>query len=365
MGEGSNLSVQVDVLLNQLSVGRSFGLPVGGQASRVLSEILLSFVDRTLKVGGIKFRRYVDDFVLFADSQRHAYEALGVLAHALGDLGLSLNRSKTNVLTSKHYKDYVETQISASDGDARKLKEIDLHFDPYSDSAISDYEGLKQTVEQIDLARLIALELDKGQPDSFIVKQVGRSLALLKPENALGIAASLLDQRNIHAFRASWSTIMRGISHVRTNSAHVAIHDQLDELLDLVPKKAPHLIRIDTNVLYFLRTLRFKKSQERAAFVLATFNSTRSSTIRRACIDCWRQWKDRDRFVSLRNVWTSLAPGEQRMLWLAAPAFGDDGIEFRKQVRRTVKNLWGLGLSLSKDPFVDLFLKWSENVAEA
>lgn len=364
VGTESNLSVQVDVILNQLAVGRSFGLPVGGQASRVLSEILLSSVDRTLKAEGIKFRRYVDDFVLFADSQQHAYEALGVLAHALGDFGLSLNRSKTSVLSAKHYKDYVEAQLSAADGEARKLKEIDLHFDPYSDTATTDYDDLKTTVEQIDLARLIALELDKGQPDSFVVKQIGRSLALLEPENAIAIATSLLDQRNIHAFRASWSTIMRGIAHLRAKPEHMAIHDQLDRLLDFVPRRVPHLMRVDTNILHYLRTLRFRRSPERAAFMLSIFKSSRSSTVRRACIDCWRQWKDRDRFLSLRNEWTSLGVGEQRMLWLAAPSFGDDGMNFRKQVRKTVDHLWGLGLQSSSDPFVKLFLEWAEDVRE-
>lgn len=364
VGANSNLSTQVDVILNQLAVGRSFGLPVGGQASRVLSEILLSSVDRALKTAGIRFRRYVDDFVLFSDSQQNAYETLGVLAHALGNFGLTLNRSKTNILSAKHYNDYVDAQLSAADGEARKLKEIDLHFDPYSDTATEDYEDLKQTVEQIDLARLVELELEKGQPDSFVVKQIGRSLALLEPENALGVTASLLDQRNIHAFRASWSTIMRGVSHLRAKSEYEVIHEPLDRLLDLVPVRVPHLMRVDTNILHFLRTLRFRRTPERAEFMLTVFKDSGSSTVRRACIDCWRQWKDRDRFLSLRNQWASLGQGEQRMLWLAAPSFGDDGRNFRKQVRRTVHHLWGLGLQSSRDPFVSLFLEWAENVSE-
>jgi hypothetical protein len=364
VGSESNISVQVDVILNQIAMGRSFGLPVGGQASRVLSEVILSSVDRTLKAEGINFARYVDDFVLFSDSQQQAYEALGVLAHALGDFGLSLNRSKTNLLSAKHYKELVETQLSAADGEARKLKEIDLHFDPYSDTATTDYEDLKQTVDQIDLARLIALELDKGQPDNFVVRQIARSLALLEPENALGIAASLLDQRNIHAFRASWSTIMRGIAHLRAQPEHVVIHERLDRLLDQLPRKVPYLLYVDTNVLHFLRTLRFRRTPERATYILSIFKKSRSSTVRRACIDCWRQWKDRDRFLSLRNEWANLGAGEQRMLWLAAPYFGDDGMKFRMQVRRTIDHLWGLGLQSSTDSFVSLFLEWSENVSE-
>lgn len=362
-GSDSNIPTQIDVILNQLAVGRSFGLPVGGQASRVLSEIILSSIDRTLTAEGVCWRRYVDDFVIVSDSQQDAYKDLGILAHALGDFGLTLNRSKTNLLSSKHYQDYVEAQLGSGDGDARRLKEIDLHFDPYSDTAITDYDDLKQTVEQIDIGRLIALELDKGQPDSFVVAQASRTLVLLEPGNALGVVASLLDQRNIHAFRANWSTIMRGVGHLRSSQCHLEIHDQLDELLDLIPQKAPHLIRVDTNALHYLRALRFKKSATRAAFLLELFKTKRSSTVRRACIDCWRQWKDRDRFISLRNEWSTLGQGEQRMLWLAAPTFGDDGIKFRKQTQRTVGQLWGLGLQRSEDPFVPLFLEWAENAS--
>ena len=245
--EGSNLPTQVDVILNKLAVGRSFGLPVGGQASRVLSEILLSSIDRTLTAEGVKWRRYVDDFVLIVDSQHDAYRSLGILAHALGDFGLSLNRTKTNILSSKHYKDYVETQLSAADGETRRLKEIDLHFDPYSDTSTTDYEDLKQTVQQLDIARLIALELDKGQPDSFVVRQVSRSLALLEPANALGICTILLDQRNIHAFRANWSTIMRGIAHVRGDKNHEEVHGQIDSLLDRIPLQSTHQINIGSD----------------------------------------------------------------------------------------------------------------------
>ena len=362
-GSDSNFPTQIDVILNQLTIGRSFGLPVGGQASRVLSEVLLSSIDRTLTAERVSWRRYVDDFVIVSDSQQNAYRDLGILAHALGDFGLTLNRSKTNFLSSNHYRAYVETQLGAGDGDARRLKEIDLHFDPYSDTATTDYDELKQTVEQIDIGRLIALELDKGQPDSFVLAQASRTLVLLEPGNALGVVASLLDQRNIHAFRANWSTIMRGVAHLRSSPGHLEIHDQLDHLLDLIPQKAPHLIWVDTNALHYLRAVRFKKSPERASFLLDLFKNKRSSTVRRACIDCWRQWKDRDRFVSLRNDWSSLSQGEQRMLWLAAPTFGDDGLKFRKQTQRTVGELWGLGLQRSEDPFVPLYLQWAENAS--
>ena len=147
----SNIPMQVNRILNQLAMGRSFGLPVGGQGARILAEIMLASVDRTLDANSIKWYRFVDDFILIADDTRDAYKVLGILASALSDLGLSLNRSKTSILTVKHYSDYANLQLHGSQGDEQLLREIDLHFDPYSDSPTENYTDLKETIAQIDL----------------------------------------------------------------------------------------------------------------------------------------------------------------------------------------------------------------------
>jgi hypothetical protein len=324
----------------------------------------MSSIDRTLSASGVRWRRYVDDFVLIAKSQHDAYRALGILAHALGDFGLSLNRTKTTFLTGRHYREYVETQLGAADGDTRRLKEIDLHFDPYSDSPEEDYSNLKETVGQLDIERLVAIELEKGQPDSFVVTQVSRALRLMEPANALGICATLLERKNLHAFRANWSTIMRGIALIRDDDHHKEIHEQLDKHLDEVPRHSSHLAQIDTNALHYLRAIRFKRTDTRAAFVMSLYTDRRPITVKRACIDCWRLWRDRDRFISLRNEWTSLSAEEQRMMWLAAPVFGDDGTFFQKQVRRTVADLWAVGIGGKAGvAFAETFLEWTSSVA--
>ena len=55
----------------------SYGLPVGSNASRILAEIALYTVDRSLVETGIKFIRYVDDYRIFAKSATEAHSALG------------------------------------------------------------------------------------------------------------------------------------------------------------------------------------------------------------------------------------------------------------------------------------------------
>lgn len=361
-GNGETVGTQIDCILSQLSSGRSFGLPVGGQCARVLAELLMTSIDSLLSQSGIIWHRYVDDFTLIAENQAKAYEALSILSNVLADYGLSLNRSKTTLLRAKHYKDFVTAQLFANDDQASKLKEIDLYFDPYTDDPQRDYEDLQQTVKDIDLQSLLAAETNKSQPDAYLVSQISRTLKLQTPMTALQLCRTLLSAQNLNAFRASWPTIMRGVISLRSDSEFESIHSMLDTCLDEIISHSKHLLLPETNCLHFLRAIRFKKSQVRSLFVANdVFSNTKYETIKRACIDCWRHWKDRPSFVSFRNSWATQSVEVQRMFWLASYKFGDDGTHFRKQVDKTTDSSWGLGVEVKGNvSFVTLFKKWAE-----
>lgn len=360
--QGSTVPAQVDRFLSTFAAGRSFGLPVGGQCARILAEVLMSSIDQILSDAKVTWHRYVDDFTLITSSQADAYRALSVLSHALADYGLSLNRTKTTVLTAKHYRDYARTQLGTPDDETSTLREIDLHFDPYSDTADSDYEELRETVKKLEVQSLLNLELQKGQPDAFLVAQIGRTLKLHTPLVALQLCATILDPKNLHAFRASWSSIVRGITSVRADNANSESFDRLDQLLDAVPEHSPHLLLPETNCLHYLKAIRFQRTQSRAEYVNAVYTSTKSVTVKRACIECWRYWKDRPNFTSMRNNWNNLGPEEQRMLWLAAAEFGEEGGHFRKQVRKSLANTWRLGIEQNGKPtFESIYSKWASD----
>ena len=283
------------------------------------------------------------------------------LSHALANYGLTLNRTKTTLLTGKHYADYVTSQLGGNGDRADVLRAIDLHYDPYSDRSEADYEELKETVENLEIRTLLDVELRKAQPDNFLVTQIGRTLKLHNPDVALQLCNTLLAPTNLHAFRASWSTIMRGIASVRSDEKFAEIFEKLDLLLDGVPRYSEHLLVSEASFLHYLRTIRFGRTDARAAYVLSRFQRTTSQTIRRSCIDCWRQWKDRDSFISVLNRWPELKAEEGRMLWVAAGDFGDDGKKFQNQRRGSLEKAWALGIERQNKPaFYSLFSKWSE-----
>jgi hypothetical protein len=136
----SSLPVQIDRFLSKLAAGRSFGLPVGGQCARVLAEVIMTPIDLMLSDNGIVWHRYVDDFTLITGSAQDASGALSILSHSLADYGLTLNRSKTTIMQANHYIDFVTAQLGAGEDPTSILREIDLHFDPYSDTADENYE---------------------------------------------------------------------------------------------------------------------------------------------------------------------------------------------------------------------------------
>lgn len=87
-----------ELLFSWTADRRSFGLPVGSDASRILAEAALVEVDRELRKNQIDFIRYVDDYRIFATSRPLATKAIAILTNALAQEGLHLNSKKTKII---------------------------------------------------------------------------------------------------------------------------------------------------------------------------------------------------------------------------------------------------------------------------
>jgi hypothetical protein len=181
---------------------------------------------------------------------------------------------------------------------------------------------------------------------------------------AAQLCATLLDPKNLDSFRASWSKIMRGVYSVRANAEFEAVYQQIDDLLDRVPEAASHLLMPEANTLHYLRVIRFRRTDVRGRLVRRIYTETSSQAVKRACIDCWQHWGDRASFTRLRNQWQNLGPDEQRMVWLAAGSFGDDGAHARAQLRRSLSQVWRLGFETdSAITFASCYEDWARNAA--
>lgn len=95
---------RIMAFLANFSNTNSFGLPIGGPAARLLSELVLNQIDRLLRTEGITFCRFADDFHIFSNTNEDAYAGLIFLSEKLlRNQGLQLQKSKTRITSSAEF----------------------------------------------------------------------------------------------------------------------------------------------------------------------------------------------------------------------------------------------------------------------
>jgi RNA-directed DNA polymerase len=102
-----DLSVAIRQALGEITQ-RDIGIPQGPRSSDVLADLYLSAVDRVGARAGLKLHRFNDDFAFAARSDSEAERKLVELENALRGRALTLNHSKTRVVSRDVYESWLE-----------------------------------------------------------------------------------------------------------------------------------------------------------------------------------------------------------------------------------------------------------------
>jgi hypothetical protein len=164
---------------------QSFGLPVGGSASRLLAELALSDTDKALENENRLVSRFVDDFRIFLRKDEEPYEVLAFLAEHLGiNEGLSLNNAKTSVYDRKEFVEKLHHQTQDINAEAQGAALEALTADLYFEDNEPDEEELEQ-LKGMNLLGYLQEELGKEIVDSGHIKVIFRALKIAKPIEAI------------------------------------------------------------------------------------------------------------------------------------------------------------------------------------
>ena len=121
IAEGTGYPEKIMSFLANFSNMRSFGLPIGGPAARILSELTINQIDRLLQNKHIPFVRFADDFHLFAHSREEAYRQTIFISEKLFENhGLSLQKSKTRIMTTSEFRATSPVQTPLDNGSAEE-----------------------------------------------------------------------------------------------------------------------------------------------------------------------------------------------------------------------------------------------------
>lgn len=326
-------------LLSQFSGNVSYGLPVGGPASRILSELSLNSTDQLLDRKGIKFCRYADDYCIFCNDKSEAYKILVILSEMLHTEGLSLQKGKTKILTSQEFKQ-TSTLLGplAKDNplatEEQKLLSISLRYDPYCDTADEDYEALKGAINEVDILGILGREVSKSKIDPTVTKQAIKAIHVLDEGARYGAIQMLLDENNILVLSPVFVTLMRTIRGVYDGMTDAA-KDFIDQSLISLYEKESYLLSIDLNVSYFIQTLAKRPSSRKEEILGEIFDRTPKPLIRRIIILVMANWECHYWLSHIKQNYSGLSEWEKRPYIISSYMLGDEGKHWRNHIKRT------------------------------
>ncbi|MCK9473748.1 RNA-directed DNA polymerase [Sulfurimonas sp.] len=142
---------QVDFYTRNLKDGETHGILIGSHASNLISEIILTAVDKAMYDKGYRYIRNIDDYSCYIETKEKAEEFLVDLSTELKQYGLILNHKKTEILklplaSTENWVRKLNSFVFSND-DRLKLSEVrayldialDLMFHNKENSAILNY----------------------------------------------------------------------------------------------------------------------------------------------------------------------------------------------------------------------------------
>lgn len=287
---------------------QSYGLPVGGAASRIIAEGVLMDVDTMLRREGLKFTRFVDDFRIIVDSPAKAHAALCRLAEYLMlTEGLSLNAAKTRIVAASVVRAEIDDSFSEI-----FTKEEKNGLDRYLRS-IYDSEDVAETIaDEIDQITLID-KLDKTikseKIDYTAVKLILRALRVSALENT-GAFVSQFSQLLYFAPR-DFCILIGAQAQINPDTADV-IAGKLLEIMQASPFKDMTLLRIWVSHLFVSGALPITDRR------MAQFNFGDNPIEKRQAILMRARLKDRAFFREAKTRFGDLSEWEKPALMLGA-----------------------------------------------
>lgn len=348
--------------LSNFSNTNSFGLPIGGPAARLLSEITINQVDRLLQSKGISFARFADDYHLFAETKEDAYRSLIYLSEKLFvNQGLTLQKSKTRIMTSTEFRatnpvkeeqkpDEEMAADAAIDHSRSALMRFSLRFDPYSPTADDDYEALKAEVRKFDIIGMLKEELAKSRVHTSLARKIIAAIKFLTGKAKQDAVLSVMD--NCDVLYPIFSSVLMMIDDQFDHLDESTQSEVLKKIRKLIDDDS-HVFRVDMHMSFAIRVLAHSNTPQVQFLLQKLFDSRPSEIIRRDIILVMARWGEWYWLSDLKNRYRELSAPERRAFIASSFILKDEGKHWRDHMKKEF------------DPFEALVLKWASEKMHA
>ncbi|WP_205511587.1 RNA-directed DNA polymerase [Longitalea arenae] len=338
----SDIPKRIIRLLSVFSGTISYGLPVGGPASRILAELALNHTDYHLYSRGIVFCRYADDYTIFCNTESEAYKILIFLSEKLSNDQLGLQKDKTKIMSSAEFREihnFLDPKPlnDKESEEEQKLLNISIRFDPYSATAVEDYEALKEAVQEIDIIGILSREVNKTRIDQSVTKQAINAIKALTNDRQIQAVKILLDGTNLLTLSPVFTTIIRALRSIYEdlNEEGKSLIDK--SLMDLFINES-YLTKIEMNLNYIVQILSLKHAPEKETLFIKLFETETNHLLRRQIIMAMTNWNCHYWLVDIKNQFAILTPWERRAVIYSSYFLGDEGRHWRDHNKNLFRN---------------------------
>lgn len=335
----TDIVYQVNTLIKHLSNNVSYGLPVGGPAARILSELVLNRVDRLLYTDGVSFCRFSDDYRIFVQTREEAYDKLLTLSQYLMDNeGLALQKAKTRIMSSEEFRKHIspateEVDPEDPDAEAKEFLSIRLHFDPYSPTAEEDYRALAEEVHKFDILGLLSSEVRKSRIHPSFVRKLIRALRYMDERAQEGAAITLVENlATVYPVFPAVALLLKAVIGNLEAEAADKVFGHFRSLL----RNGSYITRVPVNRGFAVRVLADDTSDEADEVLARLFDAETNPLIRRDIIYAMAK-RNADYWLSNQKIrFNTSSSWERTALLVSSYVLGDEGSHWRKKMKRHV-----------------------------
>tara|TARA_R110002020_G_scaffold68552_2_gene179342 strand:+ start:284 stop:1864 length:1581 start_codon:yes stop_codon:yes gene_type:complete len=319
--------------LSALTQTRSSGLPIGGPAARILAELALVNADLFMQGSRINFFRYADDYHVFCGSRHEAYSALLTISKTLANEGLTLQKSKTRILSRAEFLAINKGIIAERElpkSPVQRLMSLTLRYDPYSANAEQDYEALKDELSEIDIVALLNEQLSQTRIHAPTTKKIIAALGYISSQAKFGAFISMLD--NMDALYPIASNVFISINSYIGEIEHEQRLEICQRIMDL--NSSNHeVMQVPTNLAFANRVIAQEKNAKNQEYLHACFDRSDDPIVRRDIILIFANWRHFAWLSMMRGKFTTLGLWERRALILASFYMKDEGKHWRAHAK--------------------------------
>jgi hypothetical protein len=324
---------KIENIIKKFTETVSCGLPIGGPASRILAELALNNIDQHLILHSIRFCRFVDDFNIFVGSESEALSVLNMLTkHLMKNEVLSLQQNKTQIYSSDEFCNVIEKRLTFDDSETISKSKagfmsLNIHFDPYSETADEEYEEMKESIKKYDVMGLLIEELRKNKIHQAFGKKLIRSFIALDDIDASKAFLTIMD--NLELLYPILPTVMICM-FTNFDRLEQTTKDYIMRILRENIINKTHIIQNELNAAYIARIIGKRSTPANQSTLVSLYSLHNESILVRSTImRIMAHWKIHAWVRSLQPDFGTMNAWERRMFIISSYTLGEGGRHWR------------------------------------